>query len=282
MLLAGDPENNNCNLNCYFCGQTLAGCHMKERMPGKKSQERRSIFLRERRIDYFYEPSARHKGIRLLVSPEKGLLVRAGRETALPLIEEALRRRADWILRNLDKLAALGLPPAPREYGEGALVPLQDQRLSLRLLSGAGGEAWIRRREDQLIAGIPQEFASGERRIILLKLLQGWYLAQARQVLPGRVEYFCGRLDLAPPLVKFSQAQGRWGSCNSARVIRLSWRLMLMPAYLSDYVVAHEVCHLRHLNHSPAFWQLLRSLLPEARELRKVLNQNGPHYNLYQ
>ncbi|MDR1396312.1 MAG: M48 family metallopeptidase [Desulfarculales bacterium] len=243
---------------------------------------RRSIVLGERRIDYFHEPVARHKGVSLLINPQKGLLVRTGKGAGPRMIAETLRLRADWILTNLDKLAALGLPPTPREYGEGTVLPLQDQQLTLRLLMSSGGKAWISCRENQLTAGVPHEFDLTERRFILLELLKSWYLTQARRILPGRVEHFCSRLGLAVPAVKFSrQAQSRWGSCNSAGVIRLSWRLMLMPAYLSDYVAAHEVCHLRHLNHSPAFWQLLEGLLPGAHELRGVLNRQGPFYDLY-
>jgi predicted metal-dependent hydrolase len=249
--------------------------------PGNGISVRRTITLHDQQVIYWHETSARRPGVTLVVNREKGLIVRTRPDLGPRRLEAALRERAGWILTKLAQLTAQGFPLAPREYEDGMALSFQGQQLTLRLLASAGGGTRIRWQGEQLIIHIPRELPEPERRQTLLALLKAWYMGQARRFLPARAAYFCSLLNLQAAEVKVSQARSQWGSCNARGIIRLSWRLMLMPGYLSDYVIAHEVCHLRQLDHSPAFWQLLLSLLPRARNLRQELNRQEPYYSLY-
>ena len=90
----------------------------------------------------------------------------------------------------------------------------------------------------------------------------------------ARVAEFAARLGVRPPPVRLTSARTRWGSC-SARAIRLHWRLIHLPAALVNYVVAHEVAHLQHMDHSPAFWAVVERLYPDARSARRQLREAG-------
>ena len=239
----------------------------------------RSLVLHGRAVNYQYE-AARRSGVGIIVCPERGLVVRAPRRLSRAHLELVLLERAAWILKHLDKLAARGLPPPPRNYDDGELLPYGGGQLSLRLLPAAGASEQVRCRDEQLIVQLPWELTGTERRERVQYLVKSWYVAQARRTLPFLTGDFAGQLDLAAPLVKINQARSQWGSCNSKGIIHFNWRLMLLPHNLRDYVVAHEVCHLRYLDHSPAFWQLLDTLLPQARELRRQLKFDGAYYNL--
>ena len=81
-----------------------------------------------------------------------------------------------------------------------------------------------------------------------------WYKSVAHDVLSSRVEVLAAAASLAPPTVRISPARTRWGSCNTRREIRLAWRLVKAPPDLVDYVICHELAHLKHMNHSRAFW----------------------------
>jgi predicted metal-dependent hydrolase len=99
----------------------------------------------------------------------------------------------------------------------------------------------------------------------------GWLKQQALALFLPRCEHFAERLGVRYAAVRLSSAQTRWGSASSAGVIRLSWRLVHFPMATIDYVVAHELAHLREMNHSPRFWAVVESVVPRYRELRGTL-----------
>ena len=94
---------------------------------------------------------------------------------------------------------------------------------------------------------------------------------KARAVLPGKVARYGAILGLQPSAIRITEARHRYGSCSSQKVIAFSCFLMLCPEEAVDYVVVHELCHLRHMDHSPAFYALVASVLPDHRERRALL-----------
>ena len=98
-------------------------------------------------------------------------------------------------------------------------------------------------------------------------------IRRAREILPGRVEYWSGRMGLYPTQVKITSAKTRFGSCGSNGHICFSWRLMQYPMEAIDYVVVHELAHLRHMNHSPEFHALVAQYLPDHLERRALLKR---------
>ena len=102
-----------------------------------------------------------------------------------------------------------------------------------------------------------------------------WYRQQAKNVLPAKTAEVAALITKPYRSVKFGKFKGQWGSCNRAGDIRYNWLLMQAPEAVMDYVVTHEVCHLAHMNHSPDFWELVGSICPDYKNLRKWLRQNG-------
>jgi predicted metal-dependent hydrolase len=100
--------------------------------------------------------------------------------------------------------------------------------------------------------------------------------AQAKGILPGRVAYYAGRMGVAPGQIKITGAKTRWGSCSAKGNLNFSWRLMLAGEREIDYVVVHELAHLREMNHSPRFWAVVEAALPDYRERKKSLTARFP------
>lgn len=222
----------------------------------------------------------RRRTIGIIVSPDKGLLVRAPRVAAIADIELALSEQTAWILGKLDELAARGLPRAPREFNSGDALFCREEQIVLQLRQTLARRGSLRQRANELWLQVPFELTGTERCDYIKNKLTSWYVRQAAQVLPGLLAGFCDRLGLALPKVKISRGKSRWGSCSSQGVVHLSWRLMLLPVELCDYVVAHEACHLRHFDHSSQFWNLLEQLVPHALDLRQRLNRDAAIYML--
>ena len=100
-------------------------------------------------------------------------------------------------------------------------------------------------------------------------------------ILWGRVSYFANLMQVEPTKVRLSNARGCWGSCNSLGVISLNWRLIMVPHDLIDYVVVHELAHLLQMNHSSLFWNVVKSVLPDYQNRRKLLKKGDYLLSLY-
>ena len=145
-------------------------------------------------------------------------------------------------------------------------LPLLDERLCL--LVTVANSTRIYRNEQELWLHSPS--AATE---VLRPVLESWYRQQAWLYLPLRLRPLAEELGVRPSRITVRSQKTRWGSCSGSRTISLNWRLMLLPSLLVDYVLAHELCHLRHLNHSCRFWALLGTLIPDYRERRFALRQ---------
>jgi len=111
--------------------------------------------------------------------------------------------------------------------------------------------------------------------------LRDWLMRRAREELAARVQHHASNLGLKPRRVVVRDQTSRWGSCSSARVLSFSWRLIFAPHYVLDYVAAHEVAHLKEMNHGPRFWALVRKTNPRMEEARRWLKRFGAELHRY-
>jgi hypothetical protein len=102
-----------------------------------------------------------------------------------------------------------------------------------------------------------------------------WYKKEAKEKIEGRIHYFSDRLQLFPKGLKITSARYRWGSCSRDSRLSFSWRIIMAPLRIIDYVLIHELVHIKEKNHSKRFWTSLGTILPNYREQRIWLKQNG-------
>ena len=155
--------------------------------------------------------------------------------------------------------------------GEPLIVVLDPSMSGTRLDEGQADPqptlATVPRR--MLYLGLPQTAASEQIR----DAVQAWLQRQARQLFESRCRHFAGPLGVTMTGLRLSSAQTRWGSASADGMIRLNWRLIHFSPALIDYVVAHELAHLKEMNHSPRFWAVVRSVFPEYELARDRLKQ---------
>ena len=106
-------------------------------------------------------------------------------------------------------------------------------------------------------------------------LLTKWYKNQARKFITERVEHFVREYGFMVEKIRISSAHTRWGSCSHKGTLSFTWRLVMAPPDVIDYVVVHELCHLKELNHSKAFWIQVESILPDYKRQRNWLKKQG-------
>lgn len=199
---------------------------------------------------------ARRRTIALFVGGN-GIEARAPRHVAISEIETFMREKERWIRRRLAAPHRL-----PFVWETGATLPWLGQSVTLALRPGESG---IRLSAGQLEVGLAD--GTGLRERVL-----AWIREQALALFRERVAALSRAVNLKVFGVGLSNARTRWGSCSASGRIRLNWRLILLPAHLVDYVVAHEVAHRRELNHSARFWDVVALLYPRYREARRELS----------
>jgi predicted metal-dependent hydrolase len=218
---------------------------------------------------------SRRRSIGFVVGPE-GLSVSAPRWLGQAEIESALRERAAWILRKLQEQRerSARLQAARVEWREGGQVPFLGEPVILVLDSRATGavlhtDATALPGVPRLTLhlGLPQQAAPEQIRDVV----QSWLQRQARRIFEERCAIFATRLGVSMTRLTLSSAATRWGSASANGSIRLNWRLVHFALPVIDYVVTHELAHLREMNHSPAFWDVVRTALPDFEQARGAL-----------
>ncbi len=233
-------------------------------VPKRSADGSRSVWLCEQPVQYELRRS-RRRTIGFVID-NRGLRVTAPRWVTLAEIERALQEKARWIVRKLVEWRA---HEARRErmtvrWEHGAPLRFLGQTLTLEVRDGARD---VVRDESRLIVGLPPNACAEQ----LKDRVQAWLQERAREVFAERLPIFAQRLGRAPTRWALSSARTRWGSCTPDGAIRLNWRLVHFPLDIVDYVIAHELAHLRELNHGPRFWSTVGDLFPDFERARTWL-----------
>ena len=204
--------------------------------------------------------SSRARRVSLRIDPTGGSVVvtlptRATRKAGMAL----LMGHADWVS---DRLAAL---PEAVVFADGAMVPLCGVPHRIRHAPAARGGAFLLDQELHVTGAV--EFLSRRVRDFLRR--------EALRRLSALVIAKAGLIGIVPKRVTVKDTTSRWGSCAQDKSLALSWRLLMAPAFVQDYVVAHEVAHLRHMNHGPKFWALVDELTPHTKAAIPWLRAEG-------
>ena len=226
----------------------------------------RDIVLNGHRVAYALRRS-RRRSIGFVIGAE-GLAVSAPRWVGLAEIESALREKSAWILRKLheQRERARRLDEARVDWRDGTVLPFLGEPVTVLLDSQTTG-AVLHSDTRRLHLGLPCTATREQIR----DAVQSWLQRQARRLFEERCVLFCARLGVRMKRLSLSSAATRWGSASANGAIRLNWRLVHFALPVIDYVVTHELAHLREMNHSAAFWDVVRSALPEYETARGAL-----------
>lgn len=235
-------------------------------------EQPRSITLRGREVRYLLKRSARRRRIAFLVD-ENGLSVQVPWRVSEPLVEEEIHKAARWILAKLEEWSHRA--PAPRRaWTDGAALDYLGRSVTLALMHDPVATLVEFKPEGLLEVRSPTPDDQTAVRTAVIR----WYRRHAERHFPDRIDHYALRLKVERPKILLSSATTRWGSCNGKREVRLNFRLMQAPERLIDYVIAHELAHLLHLNHSKRFWNAVGRIFPEYDAARTELAAVSQHY----
>ncbi|MCA9709992.1 MAG: M48 family metallopeptidase [Myxococcales bacterium] len=226
------------------------------------------------RIDYAIRRSPRRKTVAVAVDPD-GVLLTAPQGVPVARLDEVVRTKARWIVERLRHVEQTEPPAPPRELIGGESVLYLGRHYRLRVvLAAARGPAKLTR--GWLEVPVDATRPEAARREVVREALGDWYRAHARAQLVERVALWAPTLDAEPADLLVRDQRKRWGSCDERGVLRFNWRIIQAPLRLVDYVVAHELTHLHHRDHTKAFWARLGTAMPDYDERREALRRLGP------
>ena len=212
---------------------------------------------------------SRRRTIALIIERDSSLTVRAPMRVSREEIEAFVHQQAAWILRKQDSIKAIVDVPV-KHYIDGEtflflgssydLKLVKLQRPSLKFDNGFRLSQTAQRRGEQVF--------------------KHWYKKRALEVISARIAEYVYQYGFSPKQVKITSAQTRWGSCSPDGSLNFTWRLVLAPMDVIDYVVVHELSHLRVRNHSQKFWKVVESILPGYKAQRKWLRVHGGNLTL--
>ena len=233
-------------------------------------EEPRTIHLGGQEVSYVVRRSAKRRTLSLQVNTH-GLRVAAPLKTKQRDIDEMLLTNARWVLAALKEWrhpAQL----AARAWAPGLPIPLLGVTRPLRVAPGRAGLAKF---DDTLILTVPRP----DDEAAVRAGLRAAFKAEARDWFGTRLAHFAGRFGVDTPALRISQAESRWGSCSrdreGAHRVSLNWRMIHFEARLIDYVVAHEIAHVKHMHHGPRFWAAVAKLYPDYVNVRGEIKRRA-------
>jgi predicted metal-dependent hydrolase len=229
--------------------------------------EQRSIQLAGKPVTYTLKRTGRRRSIGLRID-DRGLTVNMPLRASEKWLHSVLQEKAAWVVEKLESWQKK--KTAPQKWADGELISYRGEMFTLRVIPSLF-DAPPQLHGTQLILHISQSDNSA----VIEKAIARWYQHEALKLFTECVGHFAPLMNVKPTEIKLSAARTQWGSCTTRGTVRLNWQLIKMPLELIDYVVVHELAHLREMNHSAAFWSVVEAVCPDYAQRRGELRRRG-------
>lgn len=224
--------------------------------------------LDDQTVSYAVKRSSRAKHARLEVRVETGLTVVIPSSYNINDIPDLLRKKGRWILDKLAKYASEQPITKGKELKSGYFIPYLGRHLKVVTRYDPGTVNCVKLEKNRLLVDL------NSRNGRLNLVLEWWYRQQAEKLIKERADELCPRLGVAYNRLTVRGAKTRWGSCSQKGNLNFNWKLMMAPEPVIDYVIIHELAHLKEMNHSKNFWKLVAEHCPKWRTHRKWLKSH--------
>ncbi len=223
------------------------------------------------------ERKAFRRTMTISLKPGAPIQVRTSLKTPIGKIEQFLLQKEKWIEKHLRDFAQAAEKFPEKKLTPAETFPFLGENLTLKLVPTPLRQTFFSRHESFLQMHLPESSwreAPGLDLQIHFPKLQKFYQKEAIQVISERMRVCSEQMQLFPKALKFRNQKTRWGSCSSRGSIQINWRLIGAPLSVIDYILVHELAHLKHMNHSAEFWALVEHHCPQYGESEKWLKEN--------
>lgn len=218
--------------------------------------------------------SSRRRTVQIRVPKPDCLEIAAPAGMSWEKIQQLIAGKHAWIRLQIRRLESVAANPANSAITHGATLLFQGVPHFLLLLADGKGKPHVTYAHCAISIHL-SELIGQDNDPFVYRSLKKWYLEQAQKCLLERTKYWSAQIGVRPSRLSLRDQKTRWGSCSSRGAISFNWRIIMAPPAVMDYLVIHELCHMLHPNHSPAYWQEVARWNPDCRNQRRWLRQNG-------
>ena len=211
--------------------------------------------------------------IRISVNACSGVLVTAPEHCHVNDLKHILKSKAQWIIEQLDLLSELAGCPLPRTFSNGDKFFFLGRRYSLMVTEGVGV---IELLNGEMLVSCKSGLTEAEKADEVRRVLLEWYRQCAINIIMPRIQKYARIMGTYPAGVKIKKQKTCWGSCTGRGNINFNFNLVMAPTEVIDYVIVHELCHLKRRDHSKQFWDLVKAVLPDYQSRRRWLKKYSP------
>jgi predicted metal-dependent hydrolase len=242
---------------------------------------RQEIHKEFRGIAIEWQKRPRFRSISIRMKPGAPVTVVSGLTAKWADVEKFLQLKESWIRKHQGRFQEIESKFPPKKLLAEEQFPFLGEPLGLRYLVTPLKTTFFSRHESELRLHLPIPLYQNLKDEELMRFfpeLHKFYHREAKTFLTERLKMWAEHMDLHPSKVSFRNQKTRWGSCTSRGHISLNWKLIACPLFVIDAILVHELSHLRHMNHSPQFWGLVESVIPEYKKADAWLDEN--HHGL--
>lgn len=219
----------------------------------------------------------RRKTVGITLDHADGVLVASPIDTSPEQVRQIVLKRAPWIIRRATDQV---LNPRTKQFVSGESLPYLGREVRMLVETGKRRRVQVHFTHWEFRIVAPEQLTGEERRSAILSAVTRWYKVQSAGQLEERIEQWTKVAGWSPTTILIRDQRQRWGSCSSDGVLRFNWRIVMAPPALMDYVVVHELVHLRVKAHSPVFWAEVARLMPDHGLRRARLKELGPNLTI--
>jgi predicted metal-dependent hydrolase len=232
------------------------------------AEEKRKATIDHQTITYTLRRSFKARRVRLEVRQQTGLTVIVPHSYKIGQIPGLLKSKERWISRNLARFNQLELLSAPKELRNGDTIPYLGRDLELVKQENHHGDSIVL--EENKLKVSPDLFNNG----LLEMALEQWYRIEAAKLINDTADKLSSQMGIDYKRILIRGQKTRWGSCSHKKNLSFNWKLIMAPEPVVEYVIIHELVHLKEMNHSKRFWELVAHYCPVWRENKKWLKQH--------
>jgi len=227
-------------------------------------------------LSYVFVRSPRRKTIAIQIDQDLTVRVFAPNFSREEDVANFIKEKAFWIHQKIQSFRKRHFRSTKRTFKDGDKFLFLGKEYNLFSFKGQNKRVKIKIFENNIYVYLSDKEIKEKDKDVIAKSLEKWYQKEAREILAGRIFHFARILDVDPSKVTIRTQKKIWGSCHhSTKRINLNWKIIMAPLNVADYVIVHELCHLKTPNHSKKFWSRVQKVLPEYKECEQWLHAHS-------
>lgn len=214
------------------------------------------------------------KTIAIVIQPTKEVIVRAPKQISFDKIKNIVQSKGDWIIKKRNDMPEIMIQEE-RDYTQGDKILYKGNEYIIKVINKVGiSRSTILLKEKEIVV-----VCKPKEKKKIQELLLEWYKGMAKSLVKERIEFYMPQINKPIGDIRIKSQRKRWGSCSSKGNLNFNWKIVMMPDDMFDYIIVHELCHLKHLNHSKLFWESVEKILPDYKVREQWIKENTSKLN---